>query len=170
MLTRLGRLLVVHRDVGIGLLLRQKRQRAGSRMPDGLDDVKRAAAMRGLSVILAHLGPSVAGTEYGRWLSHGLFEFRLRIDAATILAKHDARLLSQFPDQPQGPVLLRVFCHAEDGRVIVLLGAYDKGLDPSDRRQIREIARARKRRTDHRMRPRPGSRFRSWWVGQVRGR
>lgn len=126
--------------------------------------------MRGLSVILAHFGPSVAGTEYGRWLSHGMFEFRLRLDAATILAKHDVRLLRQFPDQPRGPVLLRVFCHAEDGRVILLLGAYDKGLDPSDRRQIREIARARKRLTDHQMRSRPGSRFRSWCVGQVRRR
>lgn len=121
-------------------------------------------------MILAHFGPAVTGSEYGRWLSHGLFEFRLRIDAATILAKHDARLLRHFPDQPQGPVLLRVFCHAEDGRVILLLGAYDKGLDPSDRRQAREIARARKRLTDFQMRSRPGSGFRSWWVSQVRRR
>lgn len=80
---------------------------------DDLDDVKRAAAMRGLSVILAHLGPAVAGTEYGRWLSHGLFEFRLRIDAATILAKHDAqrpatdrgdRTCSEAVDGPQDEI------------------------------------------------------------------
>ena len=65
---------------------------------DGLDKVKRAAALRGLSVILATEGPGVSSTEYGKPLNKGLFEFRLRIDAVTILAKHDPGLLEKFAD------------------------------------------------------------------------
>ena len=135
---------------------------------DGLDKVKRAAALRGLSVILAAEGPGVSSTEYGKPLHKGLFEFRLRIDAATILAKHDPGLLEKFPDQPRGSVLLRVICHASDGSLILLLGAYDKGKDPSGRRQNSEIAVARKRLKDWQTSSRGGSRFRAWWVRQVR--
>jgi hypothetical protein len=135
---------------------------------ESLDGVKRAAAMRGLSVILANEGPGVSSTEYGKPLKKGLFEFRLRIDATTVLAKHDPALLAKFPDQPRGPVLLRVFCHASDGKLILLLGAYDKGKDSSDRRQKNEIAVARARLRDWQSTSRDGSRFRSWWIRQVR--
>jgi len=54
-------------------------------------------------------------------LGGGLFEFRLR----------DSELL------------LRVFCHAYGDRIVLLLHGYDKGVDPSDKRQAREIAEAR---------------------------
>jgi len=50
----------------------------------------------------------------------GLFEFRLRDSA----------------------LLLRVFCHAYGDRIVLLLHGYDKGVDPSDKRQAREIAEA----------------------------
>ena len=43
---------------------------------DELDEVKRAAALRGLSVILAAEGPGVSSTEYGKPLNKGRFEFR----------------------------------------------------------------------------------------------
>jgi hypothetical protein len=42
-------------------------------------------------------------------------------------------------------VLLRVFFHSYGKRVVLLLGGYNKGKDPSERRQQREIATARKR-------------------------
>ena len=45
-------------------------------------------------------------------------------------------------------VLLRVFFTAYGNRVILLLGGYDKGSDPSKRKQDREIATARKRLQD----------------------
>jgi hypothetical protein len=48
---------------------------------------------------------------------------------------------------PPTPVLLRVFVHFHGKRVVLLLSGYDKGDDPSDRRQRREISRARKRLT-----------------------
>jgi hypothetical protein len=47
-----------------------------------------------------------------------------------------------------------VFCHAYGDRVILLLGGYDKGRDPSSRRQEREIALARSRLTDWNVRHR----------------
>lgn len=78
------------------------------------------AAMRHL---LQELGVGVCGTSFGRQLGGGLFEFRLRDEA----------------------LLVRIFCHAFGDRLILLLGAYDKGQDPSERRQNREIAEARAR-------------------------
>ncbi|MGH7765561.1 MAG: type II toxin-antitoxin system RelE/ParE family toxin [Candidatus Dormibacteraceae bacterium] len=62
----------------------------------------------------------------GRQLGGGLFEFRLR----------------------DRPLLARVFCHAYGDRVVLLLAGYDKGRDPSSRRQEREIALARSRLSD----------------------
>jgi len=76
--------------------------------------------------ILQQQGIAVCGTEFGRQLGEGLFEFRLR----------------------EGALLARVFCHAHGKRVILLLGGYDKGRDPSPRRQKREIASARVRLAD----------------------
>jgi hypothetical protein len=78
------------------------------------------AAMR---EILQEHGISVCGTAFGRQLKGGLFEFRLREEG----------------------LLVRVFCHAYGKRVILLLGAYDKGRDPSLRRQNEEIEVARER-------------------------
>ncbi|MBF4574189.1 hypothetical protein ITJ64_16895 [Herbiconiux sp. VKM Ac-1786] len=41
-------------------------------------------------------------------------------------------------------VLLRVFCTFYGDRIVLLHHGYDKGADPSERRQNREIARARR--------------------------
>jgi phage-related protein len=78
------------------------------------------AAMR---EILQEHGVNVCGTSFGRHLGQGLFEFRLREEG----------------------LLVRVFCHAYGNRVILLLGAYDKGSDASKKRQDEEIAIARAR-------------------------
>jgi phage-related protein len=81
-----------------------------------------------LWTILQHQGIQVCGTDFGRQLGEGLFEFRLR----------------------EPPLFARVFCHAHGRRLILLLGGYDKGRDPSARRQKREIALARARMADWR--------------------
>jgi hypothetical protein len=47
-----------------------------------------------------------------------------------------------------------VFVHFHGSRVVLLLGGYDKGKDPSERRQRREIAQARKCLADWRRRQR----------------
>ena len=44
-------------------------------------------------------------------------------------------------------ILLRVFCHAHGKKVVLLLAGYDKGKEPSDKRQNAEIKRAKQRLT-----------------------
>jgi hypothetical protein len=90
-------------------------------------------------------GVGVCGTAYGKQLGKGLFEFRLRRDTPQL--DGGGRSFG-------GPsrTLLRVFCHAHGDRVVLLLGGYDKGEDPSSRRQNREIAMARDRLADWRRR------------------
>ena len=83
-------------------------------------------------------GIGICDTEWGKPLGQGLYEFRIRRSLGTIL--RSAGLLD-----PAGgrQVLVRVFCSFVGDKVVLLLGGYDKGRDPSDRRQQREIARAR---------------------------
>ena len=83
-----------------------------------------------LHEILQEQGVGVCGTPFGRQLGGGLFEFRLR----------------------ERDLLLRAFCHAYGERVILMLAAYDKSEDPSEKRQNDEIALARRRLTDWRQR------------------
>jgi len=87
------------------------------------------------------MGLDICGTEHGKALGQGLFEFRIRHDEDVILgrAKSDAKR------KGSEQVLLRIFCHAYGQRVVLLLGGYDKGSDASKRRQDREIERARAR-------------------------
>jgi len=113
---------------------------------DGLDPVKQAAAMRGLSNVLADLGPDVCQSEYGKPLGDGLYEFRLRHSAKEIISKYCPEVLDKLKlPPPDGSVLLRIFFHPHRDHLILLLGAYDKGRYPGDRRQQKEIALARKR-------------------------
>lgn len=82
--------------------------------------------------VLQRLGIGVCRSQFGRQLGGGLFEFRVQ-----------AR-----PPGESEVALLRIFCHATGGHIILLLAAYDKGADPSPRRQSREIAVARQRLAD----------------------
>jgi len=66
-------------------------------------------------------------------------------------ARHEADEIARMfggepPDvaAPREKVLLRVFVHFYGDKVVLLLGGYDKGKDPKEKRQQREIARARK--------------------------
>lgn len=114
-----------------------------------LTPVQRRAIGVALREILEPLGIGVCRTAYGKQLGEGLFEFRLRHDAAEVLRSvgKEAR-----PESGGERVLLRVFCHAHGDRLILLLGGYDKGGDPSSKRQQREIATARRRLTEFKKR------------------
>jgi len=100
---------------------------------DDLSVRQRRALGYAIYRLLQQYGVGVCDTEFGRHLGDGLFEFRLRVQART-----DGEA-----------ALLRVFCHAEGARVILLLGGYDKGKSPGRRRQEREIEVARRRLTQH---------------------
>jgi len=65
------------------------------------------------------------------------------------------RLVGKEPNQESAEhrrPLLRVFCHAYGNRIILLLGGYDKGSDPSAKRQNEEIRVARQRLAEFRRR------------------
>jgi len=99
---------------------------------------KRKALGHAMNTILQEVGLAVCGTEFGRQLGGGLFEFRLRRDLREAAGTHEET----------GRILLRVFCHAHGDRLILLVGGYDKGEHPSPRRQSAEIALARTRLKD----------------------
>lgn len=114
---------------------------------------KRRALGSAMNNVLQELGVDVCGTEFGRHLGKGLFEFRLRgADLAKVMpAAGEA-------DAGEAKMLLRVFCHAHGDKLILLVGGYDKGKDTSAKRQEKEIAVARRRLKDWqtRQRWRPG--------------
>jgi phage-related protein len=114
-----------------------------------LTPTQRRAIGVAMTEILQAEGVGVCRTSYGKQLGRGLFEFRLRHDAAEILRSVGK---SPRPEVSTERILLRVFCHAFGDRVVLLLGGYDKGANPSAKRQQQEIATARKRLADFKRR------------------
>ncbi|MBI2773268.1 MAG: hypothetical protein HYX56_02075 [Chloroflexi bacterium] len=87
---------------------------------------------------------------WGRHLGEGLVEFRVRHSADEVIAMFTEGSPRREPSR--GKVALRVFVHAHGEKLLLLLGGYDKAVDPSDRRQDQEIALARKRLREYRQR------------------
>lgn len=103
---------------------------------------KRKALGHAMNTVLQRLGLGVCGTEFGKQLGGGLFEFRLRRDLRNPAGAREEG----------GRILLRVFCHAHGDRLLLLVGGYDKGEHSSPRRQGAEIALARARLKDWQVR------------------
>jgi hypothetical protein len=112
----------------------------------GLDEVKEQALAAALRNVLAYEGIGVCGSSWGKWVqgAPGIFEFRVRHDAATILRERNLSVPANLEASHSG-ILLRVFCHAHGRKVVLLLAAYDKGREPSAKRQNTEIKRAKQR-------------------------
>jgi len=103
---------------------------------------QRIALETAIEVVLTERGLDVVETEYGKPLGGGLYEFRLRWTAAEVRAK--AGRVSDATAAKSEKVMLRVFFCTAGRKIILLLSGYDKGKDQSDRRQSREITKARK--------------------------
>lgn len=112
-------------------------------LKEELSPAKRRALGHAMDEILQDLGIAVCGTEFGKQLGGGLFEFRLR---------RDLREITPVSGAEAGKILLRVFCHAHGDKLILLVGGYDKGEHPSPRRQSEEIELAHARLRDWRLR------------------
>jgi hypothetical protein len=99
--------------------------------------------------VLQANGVRVCSSSWGKQLGDGLFEFRVRRTGAQMINEGWAK-----PGRIDASerILLRIFCHAYSNRVILLLAGYDKGSEPSGRRQQREIEIARGRLQIHRVR------------------
>ena len=85
--------------------------------------------------ILQAEGLGVCRTAYGKQLGGGLFEFRLRHDAAEILRSLGRTARAESTSER---ILLRVFCHAYGDRIILLLAATTK-----EQIQVRSASRRR---------------------------
>jgi hypothetical protein len=114
----------------------------------GLDQLKEQALAAALRNVLAYEGIGVCGSSWGRWVqgAPGIFEFRVRHDAATILRERGLPVPERL-QEAHTAILLRVFCHAYGEKVVLLLAGYDKGKEPSAKRQNTEIKRAKQRLT-----------------------
>lgn len=107
-----------------------------------LSDFKFAALDAAMARVLAVRGLDLVRTEWLRALGEGLHEFRVRHDADEIAQMFGGETASG-SGAPES-VILRVFVHFHGARMILLIGGYDKGGDPSERRQQREIREARR--------------------------
>ena len=112
------------------------------RFIEDLSDFKFVALDTAISHVLAVRGIDLVRTEWLKALGQGLHEFRVRHEANEV-----ARMFGVDPpgvEAPREKVLLRVFVHFYGDKIVLLLGGYDKGRDPKEKRQQREIAQARK--------------------------
>lgn len=117
-----------------------------------LPETKFVALDAALRLVLAERGIDLARTEWLKPLGEGLHEFRVRHDGAEIRRMFAGQETSRRRHRER--ILLRVFVHFHGSRVVLLLSGYDKGKDPSERKQQREIAQARKYLADWRRRQR----------------
>lgn len=97
-----------------------------------LTPFQRLALGKAMRLVLQEKGIGVCGSEFGKQLGGGLFEFRLRRD------------IDDDPSE-KTKILLRVFCHAYGNKVVLMLGGYDKALLSSTSHQQKQISIARSR-------------------------
>lgn len=112
------------------------------RFVNDLSDFKFVALDAAIDRVLSVRGLDLVRTEWLKALGEGLHEFRVRHNADEV-----ARMFGgedpEVNNQPE-KVLLRVFVHFYGQKIVLLLGGYDKGDDPKEHRQQREIAEARR--------------------------
>jgi len=107
---------------------------------DRLDDTAFAALDAAIKLVLRRHGMDLCRTEWMKPLGSGLYEFRVRHDAAEIESRFAG---ASAVGSARVRILLRVFCHFHGDKVVLLLGGYDKGRDASAKRQQKEISAAR---------------------------
>ncbi len=127
------------------------------RFVNDLSNFKVDALTVAIDRILTVQGIDLVRTEWLKALGDGLHEFRIRHTAAEVARLFGGDDVAP-PAGPTEKVLLRVFVHFHGRKIILLLGGYDKGDDPKERRQQREIQSARRLLTQFRQRQRRSSR------------
>lgn len=113
---------------------------------------EQAVLIAAVEHVLHRHGIDICAGEWGKPLGEGLYEFRVRKSLRTIFASAGLE-----PEEPAGTdraVLLRVFCTFYGDKIVLLYHGYNKKKDPSEKRQQREIAKARKIHNHWKQRPR----------------
>lgn len=112
---------------------------------DKLGEYDQAVVDAAIKEILMPLGMDICETEWGKPLKDGLYEIRIRRSLSTLV--NQGKPEEEWEDLPawaDKTVLLRIFCTFHGNRIVLLFQGYDKGKDPSPKRQEREIKQARK--------------------------
>jgi hypothetical protein len=109
-----------------------------------LDEYEQAVVDAVISNILEPLGMTICDTEWGKALGGGLYEVRIRRKLSAIRTWGAANKAAEPVSAGERSVLLRLFVAFQGDRVVVLFQGYNKGKDPSARRQAKEIETARK--------------------------
>lgn len=119
---------------------------------EDLTSTKRRALGRAMQHVLQVHGASVCQGAWGKPVGGGIYEFRLRMSGkevinleAEIRGISEAEARRVVGGDGSSQLLLRVFFYPHGDKLILLLGGYDKGKDPSSKRQQAEISTARKR-------------------------
>lgn len=118
-----------------------------------LSPTKRRALGTALRRILQVHGAEVCRGIWGKKVHvEGIYEFRLRMTGrevinleAEINAISGAEARARLGLDASQDILLRVFFHPHGDKLLLLLGGYDKGKDPSAKRQQAEIKTALRR-------------------------
>jgi phage-related protein len=113
---------------------------------DGLSDQKAGAVILALQEVLAVDGIKLVSSAWLKPLGSGLYEFRIRHSASEIQAMY--KVANKGLVGGVEAILLRVFVAFEGEKLIVLLGAYDKGKNDKQSFQQAQIEIARKRLRD----------------------
>ncbi len=110
----------------------------------GLPSHEQAVVDAVIQEVLIPLGINICQTEWGKPLKDGLYEIRIRKLPTPSHTNLHRLQPTDDPLQPHRQVLLRIFCTFYGDQVVLLFHGYNKGKDPSKRRQEREIRTARK--------------------------
>jgi hypothetical protein len=115
---------------------------AFARFFTSLPEYEQAVLTAATEHVLAVHGIDICAGEWGKPLGDGLYEFRVRRSLQAILSA--AGLDACAAPGSDRSVLIRVFCTFHGDKIVLLYHGYDKKRDPSQRRQQREIAKARR--------------------------
>lgn len=113
---------------------------------ESLDDSKLASIDMANRTFLKEQGIELLNSSWFKSVGDGVYEFRIRHTALQIERLYKQKSVKEVA--PKSPILLREFVAFRKGRVVILLAAYDKGKDPSEKTQQKQIALAKKRLRD----------------------
>lgn len=110
---------------------------------ESLPEYEQAVLTAAITHVLAVRGIDICSGEWGKPLGDGLYEFRVRRSLQAILNEAGEPVPKDLAGTDR-KVLLRVFCTFHGKKIVLLFSGYDKGRDPSEKRQSKEIKVSRK--------------------------
>jgi putative component of toxin-antitoxin plasmid stabilization module len=109
-----------------------------------LNEYEQSVFFASVTNILEVQGPDICKSEFGKPVGDGVFEFRIR-QSLNAINNYGKTVDDDFILLPGGDktVLLRVFVHFYGDRIVLLMHGLNKGTDNSEKRQNKEIKRAK---------------------------